>query len=513
MNTKPSVKPKEIKRQAILWGRFSDPKQRDGDSRDRQERLNRALAAREGIHVIKEYFDEGISVKTGQTPLFKKIIADLPEGVGIIAENLDRIDRSHPWVQKANIYAIIQKGHFIITTQDVTEYNQATVNDMGTVAKGDLQTNVANAENVKRINRVREEKAKAIQLAREKKPSPLGGWLPSYLRYNFDTKQYDFNDEIAGITERIFKEYVKGYGTSRIAARLNDDNIPTFGSKKIGCWTRSSISEHLRYEGVIGTLNIKGERIPKAFPSAIKESLFFKVKGMLEKNKDRHGNYASDTINNVFRGKMHCSHCGASMKVYKKRALGCSGYREKRKDENGKTCPIKAMIPFRQLEYELTKWFVHIANEMLIKDETKADLLSLEAKEALLVKRIDETLSDYDNPLMPRDRIHERLIKLETERKKVQGEIASVKVNQSRNIPHMFEQLQSLIGQSISNHEVRKKIAVIVPTLIEDIKVDLADREKATFKVILADGTISNWVYASQKHFRGKITEGFYEMI
>ncbi|MCX6924998.1 MAG: hypothetical protein NT154_17560, partial [Verrucomicrobia bacterium] len=51
----------------------------------RQERLNRAYAKREGIKVLAEYFDEATSVKDGATPLFRKVIAELPNQVGINA--------------------------------------------------------------------------------------------------------------------------------------------------------------------------------------------------------------------------------------------------------------------------------------------------------------------------------------------------------------------------------------------------------------------------------------------
>jgi hypothetical protein len=47
--------------------------------------LNHAIAKREGITVIAEHFDPGTSVKDGATPLFKKVISELPEGVGIRA--------------------------------------------------------------------------------------------------------------------------------------------------------------------------------------------------------------------------------------------------------------------------------------------------------------------------------------------------------------------------------------------------------------------------------------------
>jgi DNA invertase Pin-like site-specific DNA recombinase len=244
------------KRQAIIWGRFSSDKQSDGDSRERQERLNRALAKREGIQVHKEYFDEGVSVKDGATPLFKKVIDSLPEGVGIITENLDRINRGHPWRAKAFIADILETGHFIITSQDGREYTADSISQLETLLLGDMATNVAYAENSKRIKRVREAKAQAVELARKGIPSPLGAWLPPHLKYNFDTKRYDIRHDRLAIVQRIFKEYASGKGVTSICKGLNVDRIPTFRGKRIGDWTKTTIFTLLRYEGLIGVLTL-----------------------------------------------------------------------------------------------------------------------------------------------------------------------------------------------------------------------------------------------------------------
>jgi len=249
---------KNTEKQAIIWGRHSSEKQSDGDSKGRQERLNRAYAKRKGIEVVAEYYDESQSVKIGTTQLFDKVVAELPSGIGIICENLDRLSRGHPWKAKAYFYDIIQAGHFIATTLDDKEYNSETIEKIDTMMLGDIGANVARYSNNLRISRVREEKNKAIEMARKGLPSPLGAWLPSHLKYNFETKQYDVKNDIKDIIQRIFSEYSKGKGTSNIARGLNDDGTLTFVNKKAGQWTRSTISQMLRYEGVIGTFVIKG---------------------------------------------------------------------------------------------------------------------------------------------------------------------------------------------------------------------------------------------------------------
>jgi hypothetical protein len=68
------------------------------------------LAKRLGIRVLEGHFDPAASVADGATPLFKRVIAELPSGVGINCENLDRISRGHPWRAKAYTADIVEAG-------------------------------------------------------------------------------------------------------------------------------------------------------------------------------------------------------------------------------------------------------------------------------------------------------------------------------------------------------------------------------------------------------------------
>ena len=153
MNTKNSEK----QRQAILWGRFSSDKQSDGDSIDSQNRYNRECAKRNGIEIIREYFDEGISVKNGPTPNFLLMLKDLAPGVGIICRDLDRISRGHCIDSLAFLKnEIVNKEHFVITSTDNIEYNQETINQSSTLVVGSMKATIAFGENEKRIRGVRD---------------------------------------------------------------------------------------------------------------------------------------------------------------------------------------------------------------------------------------------------------------------------------------------------------------------------------------------------------------------
>lgn len=497
---------KSAQRQVIIWGRFSSDQQKDGDSKDRQDRLNRACAVRLGVKVIGEHFDPAASVKDGATPLFKKVIAELPTGVGIICENLDRINRGHPWRAKAYIADIIEAGHFIITSQDGREYNETTIEELDTMVMGDMASNVARYENNKRTTRVREEKAKAIELVRHGKPAPLGSWLPPHIKYNFDTKQYDIVKDRLAVVQRIFDQYSKGKGVTAIAKGLNIDKEPTFRFRK--GWSQSTVWQMLRYEGFIGVLNYNqnidkttaGERIPNAFPPAIPEKLFYKVQEMCKQNKVRHGNYTATNVRNLFRGVCHCAKCGVSMRILNDDYIQCRGA------TLGK-CVVSVCVKFSEMEYAFLTWFVEQAKDALLGQNDQQDAIkALESKLDAIQQHItltSELIYELKKNGLTIGDVSNRIIKLESEKSLVQNEIADLKSKQSSNavIPATFEQLRQMIDEcqqidrSITNQETRKKIADLVPSIVKNVRIDLSDKFFPSFEVELIDGQILKWCY------------------
>lgn len=280
--TKPSKT--ATQRQVILWGRFSSEQQKDGDSERRQNDLNRATAKRLGVTVIPEHFDPASSVKDGATPLFKKVVSELPKDVGIICENLDRISRGHSWRTKSMLLDLIEDGHFIITSTDAKEYNQESIEELETVMVGDMKTALAREENNKRTKRVKEAKQSALELLRHGKAAPFGSNLPPHIKYNPETRQYDIVKDKLAVVKSIFEDYANGHGVQFIIQRLNKSGIKTFKRQLVNGWQKSTIFSMLRYEGFIGISNIKGERIIKAWQPAISEQLFYKVQSILKTN-------------------------------------------------------------------------------------------------------------------------------------------------------------------------------------------------------------------------------------
>lgn len=490
------MKPK-TQRQAIIWGRFSSDKQSDGDSRTRQDKFNHACAIRKGITVIAEHFDEGTSVKDAATPLFKRVLAELPKHVGIICENLDRINRGHPWRAKAYIADILEAGHFIITSQDDREYNSDTIEDLDTMVLGDMATNVARYENNKRKVRLRAAKNAIIELARQGKPAPLGPWLPSHVTYHKGGDEYIVNEARKAVINRIYQEYLAGKGCGNIARGLNQDGVPTFRTKKRKVyWIGGVISQILRAECYIGTLIFNGERIPNAYPPAVSESVFYKVQGMFKANKARHGNYASENINNILRGVSHCDVCGNSMRLYMgyndTLRIQCGGYRV------GK-CNQKNMAQYPDIEFAFAKWLIPQAKDALLgKDSTHTLVETLETKRSELEKRIGQTIALLDEGLAVNE-VKSRLTRLESERAQLEIELTEARAKLSHSVAHpdTLKQLEKYLNGIKKNQEIRRKVAALIPTLVEDVRFDLEQKNLPAFTIQFVNGTVVNAMYVA----------------
>lgn len=69
--------------------------------------------------------------------------------------------------------------------------------------------------------------------------------------YDINKKNFVINEEEAAVVKKVFKLYLQGNGTNKIANMLTDDNIP---SKRGGIWRGNTIKNLISNEIYIGTL-------------------------------------------------------------------------------------------------------------------------------------------------------------------------------------------------------------------------------------------------------------------
>ena len=151
---------------------------------------------------------------------------------------------------------------------------------------------------------------------------------PAWLRLDPDTRRYEPMPEHAEVVRRIFALASQGVGLHGVAATLNRDGVPTFGSgpKKAEFWNRSYIAKIVDSPAVIGTYvphsvdhdagrrkRVPGEPIEGYFPAVVDPEVHARVQA------SRLGRRAPATRSghaqsvSLLAGLAVCPWCGATM--------------------------------------------------------------------------------------------------------------------------------------------------------------------------------------------------------
>ncbi len=120
--------------QVYSYMRFSDPKQAQGHSADRQLQYAKAWSAERGFTLDETLSlkDEGLSayhqrdIKQGALGVFLLAVDEgrIPTGSVLIVEGLDRLSRAEPIKAQAQLAQIINAGITVVTASDGREYNR-----------------------------------------------------------------------------------------------------------------------------------------------------------------------------------------------------------------------------------------------------------------------------------------------------------------------------------------------------------------------------------------------------
>ena len=114
--------------------RFSDPKQAEGSSADRQMAYAHRWATEHGMTLDESLSlrDEGLSayhqrhITQGALGAFLAAIGEgkIPSGSVLVVEGLDRLSRAEPALAQAQLAQIINAGITVVTASDGREYNR-----------------------------------------------------------------------------------------------------------------------------------------------------------------------------------------------------------------------------------------------------------------------------------------------------------------------------------------------------------------------------------------------------
>jgi DNA invertase Pin-like site-specific DNA recombinase len=317
------------RRIGVSYGRFSDPKQAQGDSEGRQERMYRAFCHNHNLTPLTEVFlDKGRSGykdehrKKGRLGVLIQYAKDgrFEPGTVIVVEAWDRLGRLRPDKQTALVAELLQTGVDI----GVCQLNDVfTENDFGTHKWTTLavfiqlayQESKQKAERMAASWETRRERARAGEDMPPRKKDGLvtraiTGRLPAWLE--LANGKVRLRPGPAAAVKRIFALAGQGLGKTRIAAALLREKVPAFGPS--GAWVTDYIHKILTDRRVLGECQLRkaggvpdGPAIAGYFPRVIEDPEWDLARAGLEERRgtDRRGRAlvrAERKHVNTFRG-------------------------------------------------------------------------------------------------------------------------------------------------------------------------------------------------------------------
>ena len=237
--------------------------------------------------------------------------------------------------------------------------------------------------------------------------------------------------EEAVIVRRVFQEYLDGYTAAQIAARLNEEGIPTYFDKEWRAKGIITMLEQEKYKGdallqktyMANFLSKQRKKVTdrqqdqrlveNSHPPIVDRETYDKVQAEMKRRKETgEGVYSAQY---AFSTMIRCHNCG---NFYRRHAHYIRGktYRTwicKNKIYDKEKCHMK---PIRETDIE--KAFVRALNRLISdKDALIADILK-SAAEVIT----DQDQADYDRKMVELDKAREEMLELNRpENRRIEG--------------------------------------------------------------------------------------------
>ena len=306
---------------AGLYLRLSQEDERQGESLsiENQRSILRKYALEHGFQIYDEYIDDGISGTTFQRPSVQRLLDDAKTGVinTIIVKDLSRFGRNYIEVGQYIDYVFPAFGIRFIAIQD----NVDTENrDSGTMEMMPIM-NVFNewhaANTSKKIRAVK--RAHAIEGKFSASRTPYG-----YLKGTDEKKTFQIDPETAPVVKRIFEMYASGISPDKIAAKFNEEDIPSAGriaflrtgrkynNNEHPYWEQATIRPILKHK-VIRKDQSDWVIVYNTHEPIISQELWDKVQ---ERMKSRaRGRRMHMGVAHPLSGFLYCADCGGKLKM------------------------------------------------------------------------------------------------------------------------------------------------------------------------------------------------------
>ena len=320
--------------------------QEDGDKEEsnsitnQRELINTYLEEEQDLKIYDYYIDDGWSGTNFDRPNFKRLINDIETGIinTIIVKDLSRFGRNY-----------IEVGNYLERIFPIKNIRFIAINDCIDSFKDpeSIESIIVPFKNLMNDEYCRDisQKVKYALNTRKRNGEFMAGIVPfGYKRSEEDKHKLVIDEEAAKIVKKIYSYALKGLGTTTIARKLNESNIPTPSIykkevQKIKCkfrndgkknyWSDSSVSSILRNRIYLGEMvqckfrklsykidkRVKNDKsdwiiVKDTHESIISYKDFDKVQKILDSRGWRCNN---DGTVSIFAGKIKCGDCKSSM--------------------------------------------------------------------------------------------------------------------------------------------------------------------------------------------------------
>lgn len=348
---------KEDKLKVCAYARVSTDSLRQEDSFENQKSTyKRTITSNPIYEFVGVYADQGISGCSENRPGFQKMIEDAREGKIdlIITKSVSRFARNTVTVLKvARELKELGVGIFF-EEQNINTLSGDGELMLSVLASFAQEESRSMSENLKWAVRNKFKRGEVVINAKR------------FMGYDKnESGELIINDEEAKIVKRIFKLYLEGTGTFKIAKLLDQEKIKTVAG---GRWRDNTINEILRNEKYKGDCILQKYRAPDNImnrtvknngevqsyyitdnhPGIISRDDWTRAQGIMRENKEKRkiGENGVEKYANRYplSGMLLCPHCGKKLK----RTIGYKGRIEYRCStyvtEGKKACPgVKAL--------------------------------------------------------------------------------------------------------------------------------------------------------------------------
>lgn len=483
-----------------VYGRFSTPEQKQGDSERRQIEAGHLWATKRGLEVDTELelFDRGKSAFRSMPEHLKKFIglvlmAEIAPGSVLVLESLDRFSRNDAHTAIGYLSNLVDNGITIVTTIDGKEYSKEKLKaDPFLLIAAVVDSIRAHEESAKKSKRLQEVwKAKRSKLEEHKVlTSVVPNWL--YVDTSEGKKTIKADPEKAKVVKRIFDMALEGRGLESIAVALNADSVPTFGRAKY--WNKAYVKMVLESEAVFGRftphklsfesgkkVRVPQEPIDSYYPKVVTENTFKKVKALRGGGKASraHTKYG---VQNSLANLAKCSLCGSGMgrvtKGNKERPkLVCLNAR------SGGGCKYHS-LDLLGIEKALKLHGRMVADEAPTPIDHTNEIIALEAELDELVfdlRSLSEELRDRSlraNSVALKVR-REEFEQLDQRATEVSEAIKALKAQQEASVPKSRQKLLKELSESLEalsgDTESRQRANTAMKLVMDSVVVDPVD--------------------------------------